>query len=202
MPLIKRPASETSSLAPDRAELATKLLDGTDEERWDAARGAFELADGLSLLGQALTRERVPRVREAIFTALAKIGTPDAAGVVLPYLRSDDAAQRTAALDTLKAMPSAAGYHVPALLRDGDPDVRLLACEIARRLPADESSRLLVDLIEREDQANVCAAAVEVLAETGGPSSLQALARCSERFPGDPFLAFAIKAATDRIGTR
>ncbi|GLH76679.1 hypothetical protein SSBR45G_15870 [Bradyrhizobium sp. SSBR45G] len=202
MPLVKRPASDTSPSAPDRAQLATKLLDGTDQERWDAARDALEHPDGLSLLGRALASERVPRVREAIFTALAKIDTPDAASVVLPYLRSDDAAQRTAALDALKAMPSAAGTHLPALLSDGDQDVRLLACEIARRLPADESARVLVELIEREDQANVCAAAIEVLAETGGPSSLPALARCGARFPDDPFLAFAVKAAADRIGAR
>jgi hypothetical protein len=99
-------------------------------------------------------------------------------------------------------MPSAAGGHLPQLLTDADPDIRLLACEIARRLPADEASRALVELIEREENANVCAAAVEVLAEIGGPPSLPALARCGARFPDDPFLGFAVKAASDRIGAR
>jgi hypothetical protein len=41
-----------------------------------------------------------------------------------------------------------------------------------------------------------------VLAEIGGPSSLRALARCGARFPDDPFLEFAVKAAADRIGAR
>jgi HEAT repeats len=202
MPLVRRPTSATPPPAPDGRRLAALLLDGTDDERWAAARGAFEIPDGLSLLGDALSRERVPRVREAIFTALAKIATLEAAAVVLPHLRSDDAAQRTGALDALRAMPSAAGGHLPQLLTDADPDIRLLACEIARRLPADEASRALVELIEREENANVCAAAVEVLAEIGGPPSLPALARCGARFPDDPFLGFAVKAASDRIGAR
>jgi HEAT repeat protein len=202
MPLVRRPSSETPVSPPVQTKPSTHLFDGTDEERWTAARDASELPDGLSLLGRALTSERVPRVREAIFTGLAKIGTPEAAAEILPYLRSDDAAQRTAALDALNAMPSAAGEHLPRLLKDADPDVRLLACEIARRLPADQSAMPLIELIEREDSANVCAAAVEVLTEIGDPSSLPALARCGARFPDDPFLAFAIKAATDRIGAR
>ena len=154
------------------------------------------LPDALPLLTEALSKERVPRVREAIFTALAKIGSPDSAAVALPYMRSDDAAERTAALDALRAMPTAAAVHLPRLLKDADPDVRLLACEIARALPADDASRVLGELIEREDNANVCAAAVEVLAETGNVASLPILARCAARFPDDPFLTFAVKIAT------
>jgi hypothetical protein len=201
MPLVRKPSSATRSPAPD-GNLAAKLMTGTDDERWAAAREAHELPQGISLLGDALARETVPRVREAIFTAIAKIGTSAAASVVLPYLRSDDASQRTAALDALRAMPSAAGEHLAGLLRDADPDVRLLACEIARHLPAVQASAALVELIERDVNANVCAAAIEVLAEIGGPLSLPALAKCGARFPDDPFLAFAVKTAADRIGAR
>ena len=160
------------------------------------------MPDALPLLTEALSRERVPRVREAIFTALAKIGSPDSAAVALPYIRSDDASQRTAALDALRAMPAAAARHLPRLLQDSDADVRLLACEIARALPGEDASRLLANLIERESNPNVCAAAIEVLAETGDITSLPVLLRCAARFPDDPFLAFAIKVAHDRIGSR
>jgi HEAT repeat protein len=160
------------------------------------------LADALPLLTEALAKEHVPRVREAIFTALAKIGSPDSAAVALPYIRSDDAALRTAALDALRAMPAAAAKHLPRLLQDSDADVRLLACEIARALPDEGASQLLADLIERESNPNVCAAAIDVLAETGDAASLPILRRCAARFPDDPFLAFAIKVAHDRIGSR
>jgi HEAT repeat protein len=200
MPLVRKPPSATEP-ARDGRKLAEIFATGSDDERWNAARGAAESPHGVSLLAGALSKERVPRVREAIFTALAKLGTPDSAAVALPYLRSDDAAERTGALDALRAMPKAAAEHLPQLLNDGDSDVRLLACEIARVLPAHDASRALGELIERETNSNVCSAAVEVLAETGDVASLPILARCAARFPDDPFLTFAVKAACDRIGS-
>ncbi len=84
--------------------------------------------------------------------------------------------------------PSAANRHLPLLLSDDDPDVRLLACELARNLPANEANHLLGQLIARDENANVCAAAIEVLAETGDAASLALLVRCAARFPNDPFL--------------
>jgi HEAT repeat protein len=202
MPLVKRPSLTTEAPAPDVRKTFEMLAEGSDDERWNAARTAPTLPDALPLLTKALSRERVPRVREAIFTALAKIGSSDSAAAALPYIRSDDASQRTAALDALRAMPTAAAVHLPLLLQDPDTDVRLLACEIARSLPADDASRMLGELLEREVNANVCAAAVEVLAETGNAASLPILARCAARFPDDPFLTFAVKIARDRIGLR
>ncbi len=200
MPLVRRPSSATPTPAPNGRKLAEIFATGSDDERWTAARRAPEADDGVSVLADALSKERVPRVREAIFTALAKIATPDSAAVALPYLRSDDASQRTGALDALRAMPAAAAGHLSQLLADDDPDVRLLACEIARALPAGDASPALVALIEREARSNVCSAAVEVLAETGDATCLPALVRCAARFPDDPFLKFAVKVVSDRIG--
>jgi HEAT repeat protein len=202
MPLVKKPSLTTETPAADVRKTFEILADSSDDERWNAARTAATLPDALPLLTEALSRERVPRVREAIFTALAKIGSSDSAAAALPYIRSDDASQRTAALDALRAMPAAAAVHLPQLLNDTDTDVRLLACEIVRALPADDASRMLGEFLEREGNANVCAAAVEVLAETGNVASLPILARCAARFPDDPFLAFAVKIACDRIGSR
>jgi HEAT repeat protein len=202
MPLVRKPSSPTATPTPDNRKLSDLLVNGSDDERWNAARSAPSLPEALPSLCDALARERVPRIREAIFTALAKIGSFESAAVALPYIRSDDASLRTAALDALRAMPAAAAGHLPQLLADNDADVRLLACEIARVLPADEASRTLGALIERENNTNVCAAAVEVLAEAGSVASLPTLARCVDRFPDDPFLTFAVKLARDRIGSR
>ena len=55
---------------------------------------------------------------------------------------------------------------------------------------------LLGALLERESDVNVCAAAVDVLAEIGDATILPALARCAERFSGEPFLVFAVKVAS------
>jgi HEAT repeat protein len=204
MPLVRKPSAATApaSAAPDAAQLAAAFADGSEEARWSAARAAADAPGGLALLSAALARETVPRVREAMFTALARIGTPDAAAVAVRGLRSDDAAARTAALDALRAMPAAAAGHLPQLLADPDADIRLLACDLARNVAGADANRLLAELLMRETAPNVCAAAVEVLAETGDAATLPALADCAPRFPDDPFLAFAIQVARDRIGSR
>ena len=108
MPLIRNTTPTAEPHAPDERKPAELLATGSDEERWIAARNAAETPEALSLLTRALSVERVPRVREAMFTALAKIATPESASVALPYLRSEDASLRTQALDALRAMPASA----------------------------------------------------------------------------------------------
>lgn len=175
------------------------------DERWSAARDAAGLPDSAAALGAALPRESDARVREAMFTSLARIGTRESIASLLPLLRCDDAALRTGALDALRSSLIATHELLPDLLTDPDADVRLLSCELARSLPSEAATRSLCALLDRESAVNVCAAAVEVLAEVGDPTALPALARCAQRFPREAFLSFAIKLATDRItaaGTR
>ena len=119
--------------------------------------------------------------------------------LILPFLRSDDAPLRNGALDALRAMKGRISPYLPRLLEDGDSDVRLLACELVHNVPDDEAERLLCGLLEAEREPNVCASAVEVLAEIGGSGALQVLALCEERFRATPFLVFSIKVAADRI---
>jgi len=139
-------------------------------------------------------------VREAIFTSLVQIGGADAVAAVLPYIRGDDAGLRTGALDALKAMPAAARERLAGLLAEADPDVRIMACELARAVPDRQTAALLARLIEGEPEINVCAAAVDVLAEIGTAESIAPLAACAARFADQPFLAFAIKIAVRRLG--
>ena len=195
MPLIR---SKPDRAAPGPGTSAPSLAGSSPEERWAAARTASGAAD-IPLLAQALAAEGDNRVREAIFTALAKIATAESASAVLPYLRSDEANTRTSALDALRAMAHAVEPHMAALLADDDPDVRLLACDLGRNISDTEGRRLLCALLETEPRADVCAAAVEVLAEIGDMTALPALSRCAIRFPGDPFLGFAIDVAADRL---
>lgn len=202
MPLVRKTGHHDSPAGQPRAEdVFAALTGGTGEERWTAARQAAELPGGVEALGRALPDEKDGRVREAIFTGLARVGTPESARAVIPHLGSDDASMRTGALDALRAMPTAASSLLPALLADRDPDVRLLACDLARGLPAAEATQFLSTLIEAEREANVCAAAVDVLADVGGAEALPALARCAERFCDVPFLAFSIRVTAERIGT-
>ena len=200
MPLVRNhPARPAGPPKPSLAEVLAALVSASVDERWSAARAAAEQPDSAPALAAALPQETDSRVREAMFTSLVRIGTRDSIARVLPLLRGNDAALRTGALDALRSSPIAARELLSGLLSDSDADVRILSCELARNLPNDEASRSLCALLAREPEINVCAAAVEVLAEVGDEAALPTLAQCAQRFAQVPFLGFAIKLAMDRI---
>jgi len=197
MPLVRGGKSPTGDggSAPDRA-----ALDSPDaESRWTAARAFSGDVDAVPVLAAALGREQVPRVREAIMTALMRVGNAASVEAILPYLRAQDAGLRAAAIEALQGLPDATGPFMARLLSDGDSDVRLLATELARNMNASEATRLLCKLIEREQHPNVCAAAIDVLTEVGTPEALPSLEKCAVRFATTPFLPFAISVAIARI---
>jgi replication-associated recombination protein RarA len=66
-------------------------------------------------------------------------------------------------------------------------------------MKAPDATRLLCDLIEREQHPNVCAAAIDVLTEVGTPEAIPVLEKCAVRFAETPFLPFAISVAIARI---
>jgi HEAT repeat protein len=202
MPLIRKSSgSEAPPPGPDFEQACLGLRSDQIDERWRAARALAAFPQAAALLGEAVGSEPEARVREAMFTSLARIGFP-AVQTLAPHIRSDDAAHRTGAMDALKAIPQGLPTVMARLLRDPDADVRLLACDLARELPGAEATVLLSAVLDTEDEVNVCAAAVDVIADIGSPEALPSLRRCAERFPDEPFLAFAIKVAADRIGVQ
>ena len=197
MPLIRRDAALPAA-APSQDDHRRLLSQGSPDQRWAAAR-ALSGAGDAALLAAALATEADARVREAVLSGLARAGTDESLDAILPLLRSDDASARTSALDALRAMPATVAARLPRLLEDEDADVRLLACELAREIPAEQAMPVLAGLLARDPHPNVCAAAVEVVAEVGTPDILPALEACAARFPDEPFLTFATRAAADRI---
>ena len=196
MPLIK---GKTGG-AGGGSDAQQGALDSPDaDSRWTAARALAGQADAVPALAVALAREPIPRVREAMMTALIRIGNAASIEVLLPYLRSQDACVRAAAIEALQALPDAIAPFMAPLLNDVDSDVRLLATELARNMEASEATRLLCELIEREQHPNVCAAAIDVLTEVGTPDALPVLERCAARFASTPFLPFAASVAMSRI---
>ena len=103
------------------------------------------------------------------------------------------------AIEALQSLPDAILPFMASLLADGDSDVRLLATELARNMPAADATQVLCRLLEHEQHPNVCAAAIEVLAEVGTRDAVPALQACAERFAGIPFLPFAVSTAIARI---
>ncbi|WP_176556348.1 HEAT repeat domain-containing protein [Rubellimicrobium rubrum] len=185
------PTSEAAP--PSRADL--EAVDA--HVRRGAARRLSVDPGAADALGRAFGVEGDPSVREAILAALVRIGGVRAVEAVLPYLRSDDAALRTGALDVLKSLPESVEC-LPALLDDPDADLRVLAAEVARAMP--NGAALLCRRLLHEHDPNVCAAALDVLAEIGGPDCLPSLQVCAERYVSEPFLRYAVATAVARIG--
>jgi HEAT repeat protein len=202
MPLVRKPTGKSSGPSPDASSVLGNLVSGNTDERWAAARAATAVPGAALALAAALRNENDPRVREAIFTSLARIGTTESADIVISFLRSDSANLRAGALDALRTMSSEMRALLPRLLSDRDVDIRILSCELARSLPGPEATAMLCTLLAGEQEGNVCAAAIDVLSEVGGPAALPVLAECAQRFRDNPFLGFAIKTATDRINSQ
>jgi HEAT repeat protein len=203
MPFVKRevPARPAADQRPeDSLALHIAALRGADSDaRWSAARALGGHAQAVPALAAALGAEENPRVREAIMTALMRIGDEASVRALLPYLRSQDAGQRAAAIETLQNLPEAILPFMASLLNDSDTDVRILATELARNMPAAEANHVLCTLLEHEQHPNVCAAAIDVLAEVGTRDAVPTLQACAERFAGTPFLPFAVSTAIARI---
>jgi len=203
MPFVKRevsgPATEDGHREESLASPIAALRSLDAETRWSAARGLGGRANAVPALADALSREQVPHVQEAIITALMRTGDDASVKALLPYLRSQDPSQRSAVIDALQALPGVVLPFMASLLSDPDSDVRILATELTRTLLEADTTRLLCELLEREQHANVCAAAIDVLADVGTREALPALRTCAERFAGSPFLPFAVSVAIARI---
>ena len=181
------------------ARAIANLTSPDAEIRWSAARALGIHREAVSALAAALGVEQIARVREAIMTALMRIGDEASVKVLLPYLRSQDAGLRAAAVEALQALPDAISPFLETLLADDDSDVRLLATELARNMPAADATHVLCRLLEQEQHPNVCGAAIEVLAEVGTRDAIPALQLCAARFSKIPFLSFAVSTAIARV---
>jgi HEAT repeat protein len=200
MPLVRKDPAGSPVPAPAAGGHSVEgLRTGTTDERRAAAHAIGATSDGTKPLGEALKTETDPRVREAIFTSLVRLGGRESVDAVVPHLRVDDANLRVGALDALRAMIGAVRPVLPALLADPDADIRVLCCDLVRELPAPEATRLLCDVLAHEPELNVCAAAVDVLADIGDADALPFLKSCAARFADAAFLTFAVRVAMERI---
>jgi HEAT repeat protein len=204
MPLVKRQDTQAAPSTQADVDEAFEahligLVSPEADCRWRAARVLGGKREAVPALAAALAQERVPHVRQAIVTALMRVADEASVLVLLHYIRSQDARERSASLDALQALPEAVAPFAALLLADSDADVRILATELVRNMPQSEATSLLCGVLEREEDANVSAAAIEVLAEVGTPEAFPALRRCAARFAATPFLPFAAATAIAQI---
>jgi HEAT repeat protein len=179
--------------------LVALLASSNAADRRAAVHGLEVLDDGIDPLCRRIAEEPVPSVREAIMAALIRRRSPTVAAALLPLLRSELPPLRNAALEGLAAMPDEVAPHIEQLLRDPDSDVRIFTANLLHVLPHKRAADWL-QIALADDHANVCAAAIDGLAEIGGEEALPALVAVADRFPGDDFIAFAAQIAIQRIG--
>ena len=86
MPLVRKPGDSPAPATPDEQLVLQALTSPASEERWKAARAAADLKGGDVALAQALRTETDVRVREAMLTGLAHIGSPVAVEHIEPAL--------------------------------------------------------------------------------------------------------------------
>jgi HEAT repeat protein len=201
MPLRKRekPDEPTPPQTEPLDALLADLRHADPERRWSAARRMGELAGTAAPLVAALAGEKEPRVIEAIFTSLIRRGGAESAAYLLPLLRSDEADLRGGAIEALQTMPAELARHIGELLHDPDSDVRIFAVEMTRKMPPAQAAPWLCEILDRDPHANVCATAVDVLADIGSPDAIPHLERCRDRFPAQPFLPFAVAVVIETL---
>lgn len=203
MALVKANRQTTLPLpgAPPR-DLAAALSDLTAAEpsvRRAAIRDLAAYPDAAMDLCDLLEGEASPSVRAVLFSTLIHLQSPTVAGRLAELLRSDDVPLRNAAIEALQEMPDAVAPHLQRLLTDDDSDVRLFAVNILAVLRHVQAPEWLAAVVRSDPHVNVCAAAVDGLAEVGGAEVLGDLAALRQRFAGNAFMAFAIDAAMLRI---
>ena len=197
MGLVRKRAAP-AVLAPSSPPLE-RLVDPSTDVRRAAARELAALPGGAEVLCDRVAVEPDRAVLDLLLTLL--VGLPSRAVVVrlLPALASQDARLRGAVAEALEQMPGPLELEMEALLVHADPDVRLQAVVALQHAHIPSAPRLLREVLAREEHVNVCAAALEGLAEVGDEAALPAVEAARARFPGIPFVSFAAEVCASRI---
>jgi hypothetical protein len=167
-----------------------------------AARDLASHPEAIPALCARLGIEPAPSVRCVILTTLIGMQSRETVAGLLPYLRSEDVAVRSAVIEALQEMPEAVAPFMEDLLNDADSHVRILAVQVVSALPHAAVPHWLMQVIASDRHVNVCAAAVDCLVEVGDVAVIPMLEVLPARFPGEPFIAFAVATAIRRIDGR
>ncbi len=202
MALLKthaRPSAPAASVRTPEALLVLLRGGETEAERRGAALElAAEPTQAASLVA-CLRTETAPSVREAIVTALVGMGTAEAAAGLAAQLGGEDVALRNDAIQGLREIGAAAFSQVEHLLASGDPDVRIFAVNVLETTRHPHAAEWLRHILAQEQEVNVGLAAVEAMAQIGGPEHVQALRDFAGRFAEEPCVAFAVDAACRHV---
>lgn len=203
MALVRPTPTDSADSSADQAASRDQLmsdLGASDpaKRRW-AARDLLAFPDATGVLIARLQHEDDLSVRDVILTSLTRIGDFEVVEGLIQCLRSEDVGLRNEAIVALQSLPNVVGPLMQWLLKDSDPDVRIFAVNILESLRHPHVERWLIGVLETEQHVNVCATAVDLLAELGTPASRHALEAVKTRFAEEPFIQFATDLSLRRI---
>jgi HEAT repeat protein len=138
-------------------------------------------------------------VLDLLLTLLVESSSRAVVVRLLPCLASQDAGLRGAVAEALEQMPGPLSVEIRSLLGHHDPDVRLQAVVALQHARIPSAPQLLLEVLAQDEHVNVCAAALEGLAEVGEAEALPTVEALPARFPDVPFVAFAAGVCAARI---
>ncbi|MGY2047277.1 HEAT repeat domain-containing protein [Methylobacterium sp. JK268] len=191
--------SSLAAPADTAADPRAALAEGRPAQRREAALRLSADPEGAALLAARLSVEEDPSVREAILGALARNGGLAAVGHLIGLLDSEDVWLRNAAIEALQGLDGVVIDALSEALAHADSDRRIFAVNVLACLRHPAAADLALRALTEDAHVNVCAAALDVLAEIGRPAMVPAIEAAVARFPDEPFLRFAAKAAIRRI---
>jgi HEAT repeat protein len=203
MGLVKGKPNQSSSAGKPRRPSCKQLAAGLESAdaavRRHSARDMARCPNAVEALSNLLKQEEDVAVREAILGTLAKLKQPSAVKELVACLRSEDAALRNEAIETLKHISLDLSVTIKSLLSDPDADVRIFVVNILESRCEPDVEKWLIDVIERDQNTNVCAAAADLLCEVGTEAALDPLLRLKARFASEAYIQFASDLALKRI---
>jgi HEAT repeat protein len=175
--------------------LLLALVDEDPELRRRAVPALAEHRSALPGLARRVGAEPDLSVRATLCTHLARHDLPEVVDGLIGYLASDDAGLRVAVAGVLSRTTAATGARIPGLLADPDPDVRILTVMVLGGMRSPKVKGWLTELVGTDPDPNVTAAAIGELAPLLDSVDDRVLSAARERFPDDPFIAFAVARA-------
>jgi HEAT repeat protein len=207
MALVRRTAAPIADLDRDvgprgQEQWVADLASDDTSIRRRAAQELSRTPDAVAAICAHLANEGSLSVRSIILTGLIVHKSPAVVRGLLPLLGSEDANLRNGAIEALQQMPDEVAPHVEAMLADPNSDVRIFAVDVLSALPHPMVPEWLRRVVTLDPHVNVCAAALDALAEAGQPEVIPALEELANRFEDVAFIQFAVDAAIRRIRGR
>jgi HEAT repeat protein len=194
------PINEDERTQPRDCDNLVIQLDSPDPvaRRW-AARDLADCPEASSALVSRLNRENDMSVREVILSSLTSLGDEVAVAGLIECLRSEDVGLRNESIEVMKHLPDEVSPIIQNLLVDKNVDVRIFAVNILESLRHPDVEAWLIEVIEHDQNVNVCATALDLLVEVGSKDAEQPIVRLKARFTEEPYIQFAADLALKRI---